>query len=663
MRAVRVLVLLCAAAAVAVPAVAAADEPTRYVVKEGDTCVAIARRFYGDPAQVARIHEVNPRLGPTPHALRPGSVLLLPGVGPRPADAKVTRALGEVRARPPEARDYGPAPVGTELWAAWRVGSGARSAAEVTFRDESRLQMWEQTVVVIYGPGGERTAMGDAVLESGELLARLDELAGRRPLEVATAAAQAQILAGTTLVSAGAGGVTRVANHAGQPALVRGRRAGRPEGAPVAVASGMGSRVDVGQPPTPPRPLPPAPAWAATPRAVPAIDGQHGDVAIAWAPVPAAARYRVLVAADAEARDVRDRVEVGAGVTRFEARGLPLGATYFFVSTVDGEEFVGPPSPPLAVAVTAILVAPPGAPDAAPGTLAAALPLGTVARVPAGLVCQLGDDPPAPVLVFARPGRVALRCRDDAGAASPPVDVEVAPLPVAAAVEGQAGLTARLVVDGPPAVIAGLGVVAPAGVTVRLRAPAAPGRLVADLQGPPGRHEVAVVLAAAGRSVEVARALAELRAPAGPRRPVAEVGFFFVGASHNAGYALGSVEAPVGAWGAGLRGAAILVPKLELELEADARTTSLFGDHGVLLGADLHLVIQPDRSGVRPFALAGLGGEWAPAPGAARATAHVGAGLKLPFEGRAAIRLEGRGRVAADGDLAAELRVGLTLAL
>ncbi|MEO1270665.1 MAG: LysM domain-containing protein, partial [Myxococcota bacterium] len=93
-----------------------------YEVKDGETCMSLAKRFYGDKNRYTLIHEYNPSLGPVPHDLQPGQKLTLPLLINDP-DARITGRRGEVRARPPAKPSWASAPVGLELYRAWRVNS------------------------------------------------------------------------------------------------------------------------------------------------------------------------------------------------------------------------------------------------------------------------------------------------------------------------------------------------------------------------------------------------------------------------------------------------------------------------------------------------------------------------------------------------------------
>ena len=84
----------------------AAQEAPRlvpYVVEAGESCWSIAGRLFGDPTRYDILHRYND-LGPMPHLLVPGQVLMVPAEGTDP-DARVGTPFREVLARSPEAID------------------------------------------------------------------------------------------------------------------------------------------------------------------------------------------------------------------------------------------------------------------------------------------------------------------------------------------------------------------------------------------------------------------------------------------------------------------------------------------------------------------------------------------------------------------------------
>lgn len=320
----------------------AEDAAVKYTVTRGDTCAAIATRFYGDARLVDIIHEANPGMGPPPHSLKPGRVLILPpkpAVAPDGPDARLTRTKNVVEVSAPEPRSGKP---NDPLFRGNRVGTKERSTADVTFRDETRLVLGENTLVVILGDTqarAARLAATEATLVTGSLRARLSELAGKgaRP-RVATDSGAVALKAGEAQVSVDEKKTTRLAVYAGESALTAQRRS-------VDVADGFGSKAETGRPPTPPRPLPDAPAWSAPAPGL-ALTESDVDLVFAFAPAasaagPAAVEWHVQLARDAEFDDLVVDTRVPASTRTIEARGAAAGRYFARASAIDDDRFEG----------------------------------------------------------------------------------------------------------------------------------------------------------------------------------------------------------------------------------------------------------------------------------------------------------------------------------
>lgn len=310
--------------------VAAQVRYVQYVVKEGDTCSSIATEAYGDATAYDLIHRAND-LGEPPHDLQAGQVLRLPRV----AAALLARERGKVMVKSPET-DWANGTAGIELFRSWRVNTLEEARALLAFRDESELTMRENTLVVIYdgsakGAVKKRTR---ARLESGALRSRLAELSG---LTVETPTGEADLGEGASLVTIDEEQTARFANHGGEEMIVRATAGGE-----VKVAEGFGSKVAKKARPTPPRPLPPSPAWRTSPDSFPTFG--VGTVVTGWEAVPGASGYFVELTADELGVQVIEAAYVGADVTNLEVANLPPGTYYATVSTIDDDFFESIPS-------------------------------------------------------------------------------------------------------------------------------------------------------------------------------------------------------------------------------------------------------------------------------------------------------------------------------
>lgn len=416
------------------PAAAAiSSEPTRietfeYTVREGDTCSGIARQFFENGRRYDIIHSFNPTMGPPPHDLLAGTVLVLPrsvvpaGYGP---DARVTGMVRDVDAQEPRAEAWRRAELGEELYRAWRVNTRPRSAATLTFRDTSVVEMRSDTIVIILGQSDRpvRPENDTAELATGALRSRLGELASGLSLRVATPSSQTELQGGSAVVAVDGEGTTRLSNHVGGVAVLRGRVGGR-----ARVRPGWGSKVRRGERPTPPRELPPSPALSAEVGRFLALPGRGATVSGSWAPVEGATRYRIEIARRPDGRDLVESVEVPAEATRFDVVGLPAGDYYVRVAAFDDDHFESAPSEPLAIRVEeASLESPDGrSVSVSPETEGdLALGLGWRLSVPPGVLCTDGGGEPQNPLLVSQSGAIEIRCAGGDGPGIGPLDATV----------------------------------------------------------------------------------------------------------------------------------------------------------------------------------------------------------------------------------------------
>lgn len=678
-------------------------ETFEYHVVEGDSCAAIARRFFGDRTRYDIIHQYNPGMGPTPHHLEPGRILILPRVATAPntgPDAEVTAVRRSVEARAANSEGWSAATIGLDLFEGWRVNTLTRAAAELTFRDTSVLQMRENTLVIIFGAthAKARVTTTSATLDRGALRSRLGELAGGGKLQLETPSAEADIAGGLALVTVDGGGATRLANHGGAQAGVRSKAVRRKR---VKVAERMGSKVEPGKAPSKPQPLPPTPAWdAGAPQRFVDVPGRGATITGRWAPIADAVRYRVEVARKPDGRDVIADVEVPASVTSFEIHGLPAGEYFVSLASIDADAFESPPSALVPVRITAARLrlpdgtsptTPTNTDDSVPPPLP--VPAGTIVTAPEGQRCAQGDDTPGEQVVLSAGDR-PLRCTDASGLISAPLPIAIAAWSVAPELHGGPGLA--LVEGRPGEIVASIAAGPFAPPDVRVIAPA-------------GIHDARASRTADGRWTITATA--EREAPrAGTLQLVTGSDAIVLGEIAFTVGAPAPVEAapppervpwlerhpPVrNLWELGIWGG-IVMPSRALELFAPDRDLPEQGfrnlrrvapDLGVragfyplrVLGVELEAGVMPTRadndaratlfavrghvvgqlgfSNVTPFVLAGAG---AFGVGSSRravgtdvdASLHVGGGFKVFVHDLVVLRLEARDIVTASRGIA-----------
>lgn len=298
-----------------------------YVIQPGDTCVKVAQKVYGDAQATDRLHALN-AMGPPPHHLVPGKRLRIE-IDP---DARLTYVKPDVNHKKAGAGDWGPAAQGQDLFRLDQVNTLKGAGAEVTFRDQSALQIRESALVVINGrgagPGSTESKSGSVSLVQGELRLKLAQMRGETPVAIGTPAGKVAARQGDVTLGVDAQKTSRVSVFEGAADVsAAGRR--------VTVPRGQGTRVENGKPPEPPRPLPEAPQWA----------GKEslflGAAELSWKPAARADRYVLLVARDGRFLDV------AAQVSGTEVRAsVPLAAGRYLarVQAIDAAGLQGPPS-------------------------------------------------------------------------------------------------------------------------------------------------------------------------------------------------------------------------------------------------------------------------------------------------------------------------------
>jgi hypothetical protein len=329
-----------------------------YVIQPGDTCVKVAQKVYGDPKSIDRIHQLN-ELGNPPHHLIPGKRLRIE----IDADARLTYVKPDVNHKKAGGADWGPAAQGEDLFRLDQVNTLKGAGAEVTFRDQSALQIRESALVVINGrgagPGSTETKSGAVSLVQGELRLKLAQMRGEKPIAVSTPAGKVAARGGDLALGVDAQKMSRIS-------VLEGSAEVSASGKSVNVPGGSGTRVANGKAPEKPRPLPAAPQWATRELLFlgtrPAADstraaGSVGAV-LEWTQVPRAARYLLLVARDERFLDVAAQAEVPAA---HAAVALPPGRYLARVQAFDDAGLQGPPSEVRQVVIALALL------DSAPG--------------------------------------------------------------------------------------------------------------------------------------------------------------------------------------------------------------------------------------------------------------------------------------------------------
>jgi len=291
-RAARGAAAALAAAALLSLAVPARAQTHAYVVRPGDTLIAICRDLCGDPARWRELKRLN-RVADE-RRLRPGSTLRIPldWLPRSPAQAVIERLNGTVEI------DGRPAAAGAILVEGARLATGARSAATLRLADGSIVTVQPESVVTL-----ERLRAIEQA-RAIEALLRVDRgrvdnnVPGPRGpgarFEIRTTTAVAGVR-GTRYRVAETGDATLTEAVTGEVG-VTGSAGGTP---PVAVRAGFGVRVDAAGRTGAPIELLPAPSTAGLPALI-----ERPVVRLPLAPVAGASGYRAQVSDDPGFRTV-----------------------------------------------------------------------------------------------------------------------------------------------------------------------------------------------------------------------------------------------------------------------------------------------------------------------------------------------------------------------
>lgn len=500
-------------------------ETFEYTIKKGDSCAKIATEVYGKREHYEVIHQYNRWLGAQmPHHLEPGQKLTLPKkLPPQLPDAEVTAARRKVEARSADTSDWSNATLGLDLYRGWRVNTHERSSAEITFRDDSRIEMRESTLVIIYGSSQSkaRRKTTEAQLDRGSLRSRLGAYTGKsdRGVTVTTPSAVAEFEGGNSLVTVDEGGTSRVANHGEGKASVR--SSGKKSGRKVKVKSKMGSKVSKGKPPTKPKPLPPTPAWIDRgPTMFVAAADQGGTIYGEWGAIAGAKSYRVEISQQADGRETIANQTTAADRHRFEMQQLPPGDYYVSIAAIDDDAFESPPSATRKLSVVPVYLLTPGAAplpetveaaDATKPSTPTSVLRGTRLDVPGDLRCAVDDGEPSREPVLSAPGEHTISCvtKDDKpvpGFRVSVVDVTVAPSAQASTAVWGETATIEFSINADVPLPRRLWVEAPEGFLVGSPVPSEDGRWSVRVHADPGapaEAELRVKADAGGEEVDL----------------------------------------------------------------------------------------------------------------------------------------------------------------
>lgn len=317
-----------------------------WLVEPGETCSDVAIALYDSERHANLLHRYNDVDCSQP--LPTARLLILPLNVTAPPVARLGSARPVVRARPPEG-SWVTANIGMTFDEGYGVNTLQRASAELLFRDNSRVLLQENTLVVIYDSakrtlGRARPDGSHVAVSEGELRAAVAPLRGV-PVRVATEDGANVELRGQDAAVRRRSGRTAVSVFDGDARVTSADTA-------VDVPAEHGTTFYDRAPPWHPKPLPRAPEWVGSSerltsvRQLGEINSAPGIVRLSWTSVPAIVGYRVELARDVGFRDVWLREEIPARISSLQLTGLPPGAYYVRVQGVDEDGLLGMPSIP-----------------------------------------------------------------------------------------------------------------------------------------------------------------------------------------------------------------------------------------------------------------------------------------------------------------------------
>ena len=323
------------------------------------------------------------------------------------AVAHVTWIQRSVDAQEGGGVSWSPAALHMPLMKLFKVRTGDESSSEVTFRQENKLFLQSNALVVIYdstNTSRSRSRVADVTLEEGSLVARLAK--SSEPIRVDSPAAQVELRSKRARIGYDRREKTqRVAVYDGSAKVAA-------QGRTVTVPKGQGTRVKKGRQPERPRALPRAPTWISKD---PVILYAGSFTEIKWNLTARTSTVEVEFAdADDEAfeRPIRETRVTGSSAKISE---MPLGAYRIRLSSIDQRGLVGNPGPPLRLLVIRPPLGTTGQPlDVRDGLVELPAPGFIRQPAPEGVVIKLGskaDPAPPSGLPLPVPGRYTVPFR------------------------------------------------------------------------------------------------------------------------------------------------------------------------------------------------------------------------------------------------------------
>lgn len=305
-------------------------------VQKDETCEDVAKAVYGSAKHAALVLRYNRVDCTRGKKLKEGQTLVLPASVTSLPTARLRSINPDVKSRP-SGGGWGPAATGQALSSNSGVNTLEQGRADIEFIDRTRVFLASNTLVIIYGTASQsvvsKTPPPSVEVQSGEVMAGLAALRGET-VEVAVKGGGRVSAASRETIVERKGERTTVGVYDGKADVTAG-------GTTVKVPLNHGTRFTGNTPPSPPRPLPPAPTWAAQSSLFVIAGAEGGQIKAEWDEVKDAKSYRVELARDEAFRDLIAREEVAGAVRSFRADKMPPGRYHMAVRAIDKDEYLG----------------------------------------------------------------------------------------------------------------------------------------------------------------------------------------------------------------------------------------------------------------------------------------------------------------------------------
>jgi hypothetical protein len=253
---------------------------------------------------------------------------IITGADDKPLNAEATLSAFEkkVITRAPWDADFVNAKPNQPLYELHKINTGDQSRAEVLFKDQSKMQIGEKSLVIIYGAPGEDK--GAAVKNNFELVRGdlLTKLRSMRPGEkVSIKTPSSQLTLNTTRTKLGVDNADRstVSVHEGKTSV-------EAAGKVVEVLDGFGTQIIKGSQPEAPRPLPGIPQLIEPTESTITPQASAPGITFSWKPASVKSRLEI-------ARDPDFNLIVVSKITDKSSDIVTLepGAYYWQVNGID----------------------------------------------------------------------------------------------------------------------------------------------------------------------------------------------------------------------------------------------------------------------------------------------------------------------------------------